>query len=343
MRIDLSTVRCGQSSSHSTRPVRPSCTVRRWPPTRSSGCTLTLSRRCSKRVARRAEQVRAIGAHGQTVRHRPGEFDGIGYTVQLNAPALLAEHTGIDVVADFRSRDVAAGGTGAPLVPAFHRALFGRPGATVGGPQPGRHRQPDGAASRWPNDRFRLRTGERADGPLDAPALRCAVRRRWRLGSFGRLSCRLYSPRCRPSRTSRARRRRARGAICSMRHGSNVTCVPPASSLRAQDVQATLAELTAQACAQDMTQHASDARRSAGVRRRRAEQRFDGPSREGICLGSRFDRQTASACQRTRSRPAHSLGSPGHSIERKAGNVPEVTGANGLRVLGALYPADIRG
>ena len=69
-----------------------------------------------------------MGCHGQTVRHRPGEFDAIGYTVQINAPALLAELCGIDVVADFRSRDVAAGGQGAPLVPAFHRALFCRPG-----------------------------------------------------------------------------------------------------------------------------------------------------------------------------------------------------------------------
>jgi anhydro-N-acetylmuramic acid kinase len=69
-------------------------------------------------------QVRAIGAHGQTVRHRPGEFDGTGYTVQLNQPALLAELSGITVVADFRSRDVAAGGQGAPLVPPFHQGFF---------------------------------------------------------------------------------------------------------------------------------------------------------------------------------------------------------------------------
>lgn len=69
--------------------------------------------------------VRAIGAHGQTVRHRPLEFDGTGYTLQLNQPALLAELCGIDVVADFRSRDVAAGGQGAPLVPPFHQAFFG--------------------------------------------------------------------------------------------------------------------------------------------------------------------------------------------------------------------------
>ncbi len=64
--------------------------------------------------------IEAIGVHGQTVRHRPSE----GWSLQLNAPALVAELTGLDVVADFRSRDLAAGGEGAPLVPGFHAALF---------------------------------------------------------------------------------------------------------------------------------------------------------------------------------------------------------------------------
>ena len=64
--------------------------------------------------------VRAIGVHGQTVRHMVEK----GYTRQINNPALLAEMTHIDVVADFRSRDVAAGGQGAPLVPAFHAQIF---------------------------------------------------------------------------------------------------------------------------------------------------------------------------------------------------------------------------
>lgn len=68
-----------------------------------------------------SDAITAIGAHGQTVRHRPE----LGYTSQLLAPARLAERTGISVVADFRSRDIAAGGQGAPLVPAFHRAAFG--------------------------------------------------------------------------------------------------------------------------------------------------------------------------------------------------------------------------
>lgn len=69
------------------------------------------------------EQVAAIGCHGQTIRHQPAA----GYSLQLNNPALLAELTGIAVVADFRSRDIAAGGQGAPLVPAFHAATFGDP------------------------------------------------------------------------------------------------------------------------------------------------------------------------------------------------------------------------
>ncbi|MGF2505667.1 anhydro-N-acetylmuramic acid kinase, partial [Ralstonia pseudosolanacearum] len=74
-------------------------------------------------------EVRAIGAHGQTIRHQPGEHDGIGYTRQTQHAAVLAERTGIDVIADFRSRDIAAGGQGAPLVPAVHRALFALPDA----------------------------------------------------------------------------------------------------------------------------------------------------------------------------------------------------------------------
>jgi anhydro-N-acetylmuramic acid kinase len=81
-----------------------------------------------------AHDVRAVASHGQTIRHRPE----LGFTRQSNNPSLLAELCGIDVIADFRSRDVAAGGQGAPLVPAFHQALFGKAGqarvvANIGG------------------------------------------------------------------------------------------------------------------------------------------------------------------------------------------------------------------
>lgn len=70
-----------------------------------------------------ATNVRAIGCHGQTLRHRPAD----GYTLQIGNASLLAELTGITVISDFRSRDIAAGGQGAPLVPAFHAQVLSHP------------------------------------------------------------------------------------------------------------------------------------------------------------------------------------------------------------------------
>lgn len=93
-----------------------------WARARALGETLTkLYAQLANELAKdHRDQIRAIGVHGQTLRHEPQR----AWSWQLNAPALLAELTNLDVVCDFRSRDLAAGGCGAPLVPRFHQALF---------------------------------------------------------------------------------------------------------------------------------------------------------------------------------------------------------------------------
>lgn len=82
-------------------------------------------------AGKRPEQIRAIGSHGQTIRHRPpsgGSCEADSFTLQLGDPSTIAEITGVTTVADFRRRDIAAGGEGAPLAPAFHAAALARQG-----------------------------------------------------------------------------------------------------------------------------------------------------------------------------------------------------------------------
>jgi anhydro-N-acetylmuramic acid kinase len=280
--------------------------------------------------------IRAVGAHGQTVRHRPGEFDDQGYTLQLLNAALLAELTGIDVVADFRSRDLAAGGQGAPLVPAFHRAQFARPGKTVAvlnlggianltvlgadGTTLGFDCGPaNGLMDHW----CRQHTGQLYDeaGAWAAtgdvlPALLDA------------LLAEPYFMLPPPKSTGRDL---FNPTWLARRLGD-----PPTA--RAQDVQATLAALTARTCAEAVRHYAA-----AG-------------SELLVCGGGAFNthlmERLAALLPAWRVEATDVRGLPASQVEaaafawlayahceRHAGNLPSVTGAAGPRVLGALYPA----
>lgn len=281
--------------------------------------------------------VRAIAAHGQTVRHRPGQFDGIGYTLQLNAPALLAELTRIAVVADLRSRDVAAGGQGAPLVPAFHRACFGRDGEAVavvniGGISnltllPGDVRPVRGFDCGPGNalmDLWCLRHrglpyddgGQWAAGGTVAPDLLAAALRD------------PYFALPPPKSTGR-----------DDFHGAWLDgLLTGRSGLHPQDVQATLCELTARVIADDLVRHlpAATVLLVCG----------------GGALNRELMRRLQAALPGTPVQSSAERGLPPMQVEAAAfawlgraclhgrsGSLKEVTGAAGSRVLGALYPA----
>jgi anhydro-N-acetylmuramic acid kinase len=285
-------------------------------------------------------EIIAIGAHGQTVRHCPGAFDGIGYTVQLCNGALLAELTGIDVIADFRSRDVAAGGQGAPLVPAFHRAAFGRDNDSlavlnIGGISNVSVLAADGATfgfdcgpgnvlmDHWcaihrgePYDRGGAWA---ASGSIDHKLL-------------GVMQNEAYFSLPPPKSTGRDLFNAA-----WLRHCLNQVAAM-GLVLDAVDVQATLTELTAWCCEQSMAQYAPDA------------------SRLLVCGGGAYNaelmRRLAQRLPHLKISSTEARGLAADQVEavafawlasawvdRRAGNLPAVTGARGPRILGALYPA----
>lgn len=283
-----------------------------------------------------AHKVTAIGAHGQTVRHRPGEFDGIGYTLQLNAPALLAELSGLDVVADFRSRDVAAGGQGAPLVPAFHQAQFGRATETVavlnvggisnltvlpaGGDAWGFDCGPGNALmDHW--------CAQHLGQPYDANGTWAASGRPVQalLDAALRDPYFALSP---PKSTGRDR-------FNLPWLTALLQSQPPAAPA---DVQATLCELTARCCADDVRRHAAAARELVVC--------------GGGALNGELMRRLGHQLPGVSVVPSDARGLPPLQVEaaafawlarahvrRLAGNLPRATGARGPRVLGALYPA----
>ncbi len=284
-----------------------------------------------------AADVTAIGAHGQTVRHRPGEFDGIGYTWQLNAPALLAELTSIDVVAGFRDRDIAAGGQGAPLVPAFHRAVFGRADESVavlnlGGVANLSVLTADGRTTGFDCGPANALLDGWCETHTGAPYDKDGA---WAAG--GRVDAALLSAmRSEPFFTLPAPKSTGRDLFNPewlanrLKHAK----APPRSPM---DVQATLAQLTAEVVAEAIDSHAGDAVTLL------------------VCGGGAFNGDLMRRIERclpavkVRSTSEHGL--PADQVEaaafawlarmhvlRRASNLPAVTGAAGQRVLGALYP-----
>jgi anhydro-N-acetylmuramic acid kinase len=283
-----------------------------------------------------AEDVRAIGVHGQTVRHRPEK----GFTRQINNPALLAEMTHIDVVADFRSRDVAAGGQGAPLVPAFHATVFGAKGETrvvcnLGGISNVTILSANGAvrgfdcgpanalldewAQRHLGKPFDENGHFAADGQVHRPLLHALLDE--------------------PFFESQPPKSTGRDLFNN--EWLN-TKLQPFSSLQPADVQATLTALTAITVAREIERHASDCKALY------------------VCGGGARNAELLKALQRAMEESGVSgvpvltteaLGVPPHQVEplafawlamrhvaREPGNLPAVTGAAGERVLGALYP-----
>ena len=282
-----------------------------------------------------ADKVVAVGAHGQTVRHQPLLHDDTGYTLQLNNPALLAELTGIDIVADFRPRDLAAGGQGAPLVPAFHRGVFGAPEHTVavlniGGISNLSVLRADGQVLGWdcgPGNAMldywcQLHTGQpfdrdgawAAEGRLIEPLLALLMQENYLRQVPPKSTGRdLFNPDWLQSR------------IQDFAHASAV------------DIQTTLTAFTAQACIADVRRYAPDAQRLI------------------VCGGGALNKHlmkllgTGLSPLDVASSEAHGL--PPLQVEaaafawlafkcirREPASLPSVTGARGARVLGAIYP-----
>lgn len=283
-----------------------------------------------------AASVRAIGAHGQTVRHRPQEFDGTGYTLQLCQPALLAELTGIDVVADFRSRDVAAGGQGAPLAPFFHQALFGRAGETVGVLNIGGISNLTLLRADGSMVGFDCGPG---NGLMDAWCVRHLGRPyddggQWAAGGsvietlLGLLLAEPYLRKAPPKSTGRD----LFNEPWLDGHLQGFAKAAPA------DVQATLAELTARACSGDVLRHEPGLRQlivcGGGALNNHLMARL-----RSLLPGVRVASSAASGLPPLQVEAAAFAWLARKAVLREKLELTSATGARGARVLGGIYPA----
>ncbi len=279
------------------------------------------------------ERVTALGSHGQTVRHRPEQPHP--FTLQIGDPNLIAERTGITVVADFRRRDMAAGGQGAPLVPAFHAAQFTssnhRAVVNIGGmanitllpaDQPAAASGFDTGPGNVLLDAW---AGRHLGQPVDTDGA-WARQARPDPALLEALLADPYFARPPPKSTGREY------FNLDWLDSHMVRAAAPAA------VQATLTELTAQTIATGIRSGTGKAVREVLV--------CGGGRRNGLLM----ERLTA-ALPEMKVSTTDSHGLDGDWVEALAfawlaqqrlaaapGNLPAVTGAAGLRVLGAIYP-----
>lgn len=279
-----------------------------------------------------ADDITAIGSHGQTIRHRPPSTQPAdeAFTLQIADPNTIAEHTGITTVADFRRRDIAAGGEGAPLAPAFHHAMFradhcDRAIVNIGGianvtllnnePTIGFDTGPgntlmDGWCRRHLEQEFDEDGHWAATGRVEQELL------------AGLLSHPYLSA---PIPKSTGKEVFNLGLLEAF----------PLNSYQAQDVQATLAEFTAQTIANALPQAIGEIYLCGGgahngYLRSRLEAHLPGRKIAATdSLGIPPDWVEAAAFAWLAAQ----------TLEGRAGNMPSVTGAVGERVLGAIYLA----
>lgn len=280
-----------------------------------------------------ASEITAIGSHGQTVRHRPTAAHP--FTLQIGDPNTIAELTGITTVADFRRRDMAAGGQGAPLVPPFHQALFHAPqedravlniggianvtllardgGRAVTGFDTG---PGNGLMDAW--------IAERRGLPFDTDGA-------W--GRSGSVNRALLARLCADPYFAQAPPKSTGREYFNLEWLRARLQDPPQDA----DVQATLRALTAETV------------------RTALERWAPRPGRVLVCGGGRLNRELLAELRLRLScpvEPVEAVGVDGDSLEAAAfawlaartlsglpGNEPAVTGANGYRVLGVICPA----
>ena len=276
------------------------------------------------------EQIKAIGCHGQTVRHRPD----LGFTIQLANPSLLAELTGIPVAADFRSRDIAAGGEGAPLVPAFHAALFRHPSihrviVNIGGISNLTNLPPQGKVVGFDCGPGNLLMDDWINRHLGQPYDRDGA---W-AESGEVMSVLLQQLLAEPFFAAPPPKSTGRDLF---NPGWLSTCMP--TNAAAENIQATLLQLTVEGIARAIQAHCS------------------GASEVYVCGGGAHNnalmRRLTHSLPTCRIDLTDALGVAADWVEAFAfawlarqtlhglpGNLPEVTGALGERILGAIYPA----